>query len=206
MVEKGMFIVLEGLDGSGSSTQVALLKKALSHLGHKVHITKEPTNNIIGGLIRGQLTKDWKTGPECLQLLFAADRAHHIEREIMPAMDKGNIVISDRYFFSTMAFGGIDIDIDWLKKINERFIVPDLTFFIKVPASECIRRISASRFEVELFEEEKKLVRVWENYEKLADEFENVHVIDGTKGVDDVHEEIMGIVLCVLKNKCVVES
>lgn len=195
-----MFVVLEGLDGSGSSTQVALLKKALDNSGHKVHITKEPTNNIIGGLIRGQLTKDWKTGPECLQLLFAADRAHHIEREIMPAMNDGNIVVSDRYFFSTMAFGGIDTDMDWLKKINERFVVPDLTFFIKVPASECVRRISSSRFELELFEEEKKLVRVWANYEKLADEFENVHVIDGTQSVDDVHKEIIQIVLDNLKN------
>ncbi|MCK5594050.1 MAG: dTMP kinase, partial [Candidatus Aenigmarchaeota archaeon] len=193
--EKGMFVVLEGLDGSGSSTQVALLKKALGCLGHKVHITKEPTNNIIGGLIRGQLTKDWKTGPECLQLLFAADRAHHLEREIMPAMNDGNIVVSDRYFFSTMAFGGIDTDIGWLKKINERFIVPDLTFFIKVPAKECVRRISASRFELELFEEEKKLFRVWENYEKLSQEFENVHVIDGMQSVDEVHKEIIGIVL-----------
>ena len=195
MAEKGMFVVLEGLDGSGSSTQVALLKKALGSSGHKVHITKEPTNNIIGGLIRGQLTKDWKTGPECLQLLFAADRAHHLEREIMPAMNDGNIVVSDRYFFSTMAFGGIDIDIGWLKKINERFVVPDLTFFIKVPAKECVRRISASRFELELFEEEKKLFRVWENYEKLSQEFDNVHVIDGMQSVDEVHKEIIGIVL-----------
>ena len=113
----------------------------------------------------------------------------------MPAMNDGNIVVSDRYFFSTMAFGGIDTDIGWLKKINERFIVPDLTFFIKVPAKECVRRISASRFELELFEEEKKLFRVWENYEKLSQEFENVHVIDGMQSVDEVHKEIIGIVL-----------
>ncbi|MBW6462196.1 MAG: dTMP kinase [DPANN group archaeon] len=199
MVENGMFVVFEGLDGSGSSTQVALLKKALGDLGHKVHITKEPTNNIIGGLIRGQLTKDWKTGPECLQLLFAADRAHHLEREIMPAINQGNIVVSDRYFFSTMAFGGIDIDIDWLKKINERFLVPDLTFFIKVPASECVRRISASRFELELFEEEKKLEQVWVNYETLAGEFDNVYVVDGTQSVEGVHEDIMAIVISNLK-------
>ena len=196
---KGMFIVFEGLDGSGSSTQVSLLQKALRKAGYTAHVTKEPTNNLIGGLIRGQLTKDWKTGPECLQLLFAADRAHHLEREILPGIEKGCVVISDRYFFSTMAFGGIDIDMDWLKRLNERFKVPDLSFFIKVPAQECVRRISDSRFEFELFEEEKKLERVWKNYEILAKEFDNVHVIDGTKSVEEVHEEVLAITLDKLR-------
>ncbi|MCK4807998.1 MAG: dTMP kinase [Candidatus Aenigmarchaeota archaeon] len=198
---KGMFIVFEGLDGSGSSTQVSLLQKALRKAGYTAHITKEPTNNLIGGLIRGQLTKDWKTGPECLQLLFAADRAHHLEREILPGVEKGCVVISDRYYFSTMAFGGIDIDMDWLKKLNEKFKVPDLSFFIKVPARECVKRISDSRFEFELFEEEKKLERVWKNYDILAKDFDNVHVIDGTQSVEEVHEEILAITLDKLRVK-----
>ncbi len=200
-MSKGFFIVFEGLDGSGSSTQVGLLQKALKDKGYRAHVTKEPTNNIVGGLIRGQLTKDWKTGPECLQLLFAADRAHHLEREILPGVSQGCIVISDRYFFSTIAFGGIDLDMEWLKGLNDKFKVPDLSFFIKVPASECVRRIADSRFEFELFEEEKKLEKVWKNYEVLAKEYKNVHVIDGMKSVSEVHEEILEIVCDYLKNQ-----
>jgi len=111
----GKFIVFEGLDGSGSSTQASKLRDWLNRaqkeliLGKpRAQLTKEPTNNIIGGLIRGQLTGDWKTRPECLQLLFAADRSHHLEREIIPLLKDGVTVISDRYFFSTIAFGAAE--------------------------------------------------------------------------------------------------
>src|SRR3989338_8048368 len=93
----GKFLVIEGPDGSGSSTQVALIKKYLEQKGEKVLDTKEPTNNLIGGLIRGVLTGEWKLGSYGLQLLFCADRAHHLEREIMPALEKGWNFITDRY-------------------------------------------------------------------------------------------------------------
>ena len=129
----GKFIVFEGLDGSGQSTQAQLLKDFLMKRGHKVHLTKEPTSNLIGGLIRGQLTNEWKTSPECLQLLFAADRAHHLEKEIIPLLKKEVIVISDRYFFSTVAFGATEIkDKDWLLKINQKFLLPDIIFFFQL--------------------------------------------------------------------------
>jgi len=85
---KGKFIVIEGLDGSGSSTQVVRVANFLKERNKKIHITKEPTNNLIGGLIRGQLTGDWKSSSECLQLLFAADRAHHLEKELIPLLKK----------------------------------------------------------------------------------------------------------------------
>src|SRR3989338_8854070 len=105
----GKFIVLEGLDGSGQSTQAANLVDFLNAAAEKLrpgcagaHLTKEPTNNLIGGLIRAQLTSEWKTKAECLQLLFAADRAHHLEKTVAPLLEKGIWVVSDRYFFSTI--------------------------------------------------------------------------------------------------------
>jgi len=172
----GKFIVFEGLDGSGSTTQAGKLldwlnkspKKLL--LGHpQAHVTKEPTNNIIGGLIRGQLTGDWKTRPECLQLLFSADRSQHLEKEIIPLLKSGVTVISDRYFLSTVAFGATEIeDKEWLININKPFILPDLTFLIKVSPKVCLERIRGDRFSVELFEKEEALTRVWRNYEELA--------------------------------------
>ena len=95
----GKLIVFEGLDGSGKSTQAELLFSFLKSKGKKVHLTSEPTRYLIGGLIKSWVTHDWQSTPECLQLLFAADRAHHLDKEIIPLLKKGITVISDRYFF-----------------------------------------------------------------------------------------------------------
>lgn len=190
----GKFIVIEGLDGSGSSTQIFRVTDFLKENGKKIHITKEPTNNLIGGLIRGQLSGDWKSSPECLQLLFAADRAHHLEKEIIPLLKKGITVISDRYFFSTVAFGSAEIkDRKWLININDRFIFPDLTVLIKVSPEVCIKRMRESRFKVELFEERKKLEKTWKGYEKLAKEFDNIKIIDGEKSIQEISYEILNL-------------
>lgn len=191
---QGKFIVFEGLDGSGSSTQSELLAKWFKERGEKVLLTKEPTNNIIGGLIRGQLTHDWKTGPECLQLLFAADRAHHLEREIIPALDRGYNVISDRYFFSSIAFGSLEIDKEWLLKLNEKFLEPDLTIFLKVSPQECVKRMEKSRFQLELFEEEQRLERVWKTYQWLANRFESAMIVNGEETPEKISQNIIEIV------------
>lgn len=202
----GKLIVFEGLDGSGQSTQAAKLVEYLNRRKRKfelgrpeAHLTKEPTNNLIGGLIRSQLTGDWKTKPECLQLLFAADRAHHLEKEIVPLLEKGVIVVSDRYFFSTIAYGSLEIqDWQWLKDLNKHFILPDLSFFLKVRPTVCIKRIKGNRFEMELFEKEETLAKVWESYERLAREFKNVYVIDGERKIEEIFEEIKKIVYAKL--------
>lgn len=195
---KGKFIVFDSLDGSGNSSQVKLLADYLNKIGEKTHITKEPTSSLIGGLIKSQLTHDWKSSQICLQLLFSADRAYHLEKEIIPLLKRGINVISDRYFFSTMAYGNLEInDLDWLIEINKKFILPNLTFFLKVSPKICIERIKRNRFEITLFEKEKILARVWKNYEILAKKFKNVFVIDGEKKIKKVHEEILKMV----KNK-----
>lgn len=186
----GIFIAFEGLDGSGSSTQADLLVKRLSAGGLYAFATKEPTNNLVGGLIRGALTSDWKASPECLQLLFAADRAHHLHREILPSLAKGNIMVTDRYLFSTIAFGSIDLDKKWLLELNSQFILPDLTFFVRVPPKVCIKRIGKSRNEFELFEEEKKLSRVLKAYDELASEDNGFVVLNGENNIRQIEEEV----------------
>ena len=189
---QGKFIVFEGLDGSGSTTQASKLREWLKP---RAHLTKEPTNNIIGGLIRGQLTGDWKTRPECLQLLFTADRSHHLEREVIPLLKDGVTVITDRYFFSTIAFGATEIaDKDWLLEINKPFLLPDLTFLIKVSPKVCLQRIKGDRFSVEFFEREEALIKVWQNYEELARKFDDVYIIDGEKPIEDIFEELKSLV------------
>ena len=192
---KGKFIVIEGLDGAGSFTQVMRVANFLKERNKKIHITKEPTNSLIGGLIRGQLTGDWKSSPECLQLLFAADRAHHLDKELIPLLKRGINVISDRYFFSTIAFGSTEIkDKEWLININDRFIIPDLTILVKVSPKICIKRIKGSRFQIELFEKEKKLQKTWENYKKLVEEFDNIKIVNGERKVEEISYEIINLI------------
>ncbi len=198
----GKFIVFDGLDGSGQSTQAAKITSYLNEtrqkhkFGHSgAHLTKEPTSNLIGGLIRSQLSHDWKSSQLCLQLLFAADRAYHLEKEIIPLLEKGVIVVCDRYFFSSLAYGSVDNGtMDWLLKINDNFLLPDLTFFIKVSPKICITRIAKERFGSTLFEKEEILTRVWQNYEKLAKNFKNIYIINGERPITKITQEITEII------------
>ena len=189
-----MFIVLEGIDGAGISTQARLLVVYLESKGKNVLLTKEPTNNEIGKLIRSALRKEWNASLEALQLLFVADRAQHLFSEILPALKEGKIVVCDRYFFSTIAYGMLELKKEWLKQLNERFLKPDITFILDVPASVSLERIKRAREQIELFEEEKKLTKVRNHFLELAKEYENCFVIDGTKTIEEVHEEIKKIV------------
>ena len=186
-----MFIVLEGLDGSGITTQASLLK---NYFAGRALLTKEPTDGLIGGLIKSCLRHEWKTSPLALQMLFAADRAHHLDNEIEPALRDGKIVISDRYVLSTYAFGTVDVSLETIKKINSAFRRPDITFFVDTPPEICMERIGKSRQHIELFEELGKLKNIRENYIALLKEFPNSHVINGNKKMDDIHKEIVRLV------------
>lgn len=184
------FIVFEGSDGSGLSTQAFELKEWLEKKKYEVHLTKEPTDGLIGSLIRGVLRKELKVDAETFALLFTADRMLHINNTILPLLNDGVIVISDRYRLSSYAFQSLDIDIDWLKKINEKSITPDLTFIIDTPPLICMRRIQKQRFHVELYEEIDKLEKIREFYHKLAKEEGNTYLIDGNRPVKSISAEI----------------
>lgn len=190
----GMFIAFEGLDGSGAGVQASLLSGVLKKQGYRVSLTKEPTNNLIGGLIKAQLTGEWKTSQECLQLLFAADRAHHLKCCIKPCLDNGKIVITDRYVFSTVAYGSVGVNnVDWLEKINQVFILPDITFLVKVSPKICAMRLRKKRFELGLYSQEEKLKRVWSVYEKLAKKYKNIYMIDGERDEMQIMDEMLAI-------------
>lgn len=189
---KGKFIVFEGLDGSGTSTQANLLFKYLRKQDKKVYLTGEPTSSLIGGLIKSQITGDWKSSPECLQLLFTADRAYHLEREIIPLLKRGINVICARYILSALAYGSLEIqDEKWLMEINKKFILPDIIFLLKVSAETCAQRIKKERFHKELFEKEDKLRKVLKNYLKFAKKFKKVYIINGKKSIKKVFYEII---------------
>jgi len=190
-----MFIAFEGLDGSGSSTQSKLLAERLEKNGKPSLLTKEPTSdNPVGKMIREILQHKWSISPEGLQLLFCADRAEHIKNTIEPALKSGLVVITDRYLYSTLAYGGMSVDMEWLKILNKDFRLPDITFLFKLSPAECIERIAGRGSHFELFERTDKLAKIWGNYEKIAEEFPNIQVVDASKSIEEISEEIWKVV------------
>lgn len=189
----GKFIAIEGLDGSGASTQTAKIADYFKNDKKSFWTTQEPTSSVIGGIIKSSLTGDWKMpSPYSLQLLFAADRANHLDKDIIPRLAKGITVVTDRYFLSSLAYGSLDIeDHGWLYDINSQFILPDLTILLKVSAKTCLNRIKDSRSSLELFENEGKLQKVWRAYELLSKKYPGIKVIDGEKPKEEVFGDIV---------------
>jgi dTMP kinase len=187
----GLFIAFEGLDGSGSQHYASALARLMSEEGYRVTSTGEPTNSVIGGLIRSRQAGEWNIAPETLQLLFTADRAEHLRTKILPGLESGKIVVCDRYILSALAYNVILInDPAWLKALNTRFIQPDLTFLIKVDPKICVRRMKEEQFELNLHNEEQRLRLVWQEYEKLAKEKDSIIVIDGERDDIAIMDEI----------------
>lgn len=192
---QGKFIVFEGIDGSGQTTQAQLMNNYLKENGCNVVLTKEPTlDSDAGRKIREVLDKKEKISPDKLQMLFAQDRKEHLEKLILPALKQGYIVISDRYFFSTFAFGALDLDLEWLIKINKNFIFPDVVFILDVSSEVAMNRIRTRGEGFKFFEKKEKLSRVRQNYLALSKRFENVYLIDGNLAIEKVFEEIKDIV------------
>jgi len=188
----GKFIVLEGLDGSGQSTESVFLRDFLIEKNHKVLITKEPTIiSEAGQKIKQVLEGKEKISPLELQKLFVKDRKLHLDNIIIPNLKDGKIVISDRYFFSTFAYGVSDgLDLNLLIEMNNDFLIPDLTFFLDVNQDVCIKRVEKRGAKKTLFEKREKLKKVYENYKKIMKNFENVYFINGGPTPDKVFEEI----------------
>ncbi len=196
-----MFIAFEGLDGSGSSTQSRLLVEKLEASGRIAMLTKEPTNNTpIGKSIREVLQHKWDCSAKGLQLLFCADRAEHLKNTIEPALHNGQIVVTDRYLFSTIAYGALAVDdIGWLTDLNKKFRIPDVTFLFKLDPAICIERIKGRGSDFELFEKHEKLAIIWQNYEQIAKKYDNIHIIDAEKSIEEISEEIWSFVKKLIK-------
>jgi dTMP kinase len=190
----GKLLAVEGLDGSGLSTQAVMLKNYLVAKGNNVLLTKEPTDGLIGGLIKAALRREWKTSNLEIQLLYAADRAHHLANEIEPAIKKGKIIITDRYILSALAYGLLDVNANYLKQLNSMFRRPDITFIVDTQPKICQQRIKKSRFSVEMFEDEQRLQLVRNNYLSLKNYYTGTFVVDGNKTPEEVFNEIKKII------------
>ncbi|RLF55064.1 MAG: dTMP kinase [Thermoplasmata archaeon] len=148
------FIVIEGIDGSGKGTQARLLKERLEDLGRNVVLTSEPTKGPIGKMIREHLSNPF-LDDESLSLLFAADRIEHLEKEIRPIMSPDTFIISDRYVYSSIAYQGQKVDMEWVGEINKYADRPDLAILLDIDPKLGERRMRDRGDELEYFEEDR---------------------------------------------------
>lgn len=196
-------IVLEGLDGAGTTTQARRLVDHLVARGGKAHLTREPSDGPIGVLIRQMLTGGHAIEGQAIAqstfgLLFAADRLDHLQREVEPQLAAGATVVSDRYYHSSLAYQGTGADRDWITLLNARARKPDLTLFLQVrPEVAAARRVAAGRVQ-ELFEDLRMQEEVAAGYKatlsELAAQGERIETIDGEATPDEVFARIVALV------------
>lgn len=188
--------MLEGIDGSGTTTQLARLTAHLGGLGRRVHPTREPSDGPVGRLLREILLGGHRSadGTEvdgrAMALLFAADRRDHLRREIEPALAAGSDVISDRYLLSSLAYQAEEAERDWVAGLARAVRTPDLTLLLDVPVSVAAARRRAAGRSTERYDEDGFQARVAANYRRLARAEPGVVVLDGSGSVDAVADAI----------------
>lgn len=200
MDRKKLFIVFEGIDGSGKSTQMDLLSKRILEDGNEVITTCEPTILPSGKFIRDILSANVVLNQATLAALFLADRIEHILHPndgILDQLKSGNHVISDRYYFSSLAFQSEYVPMQWIanaNKICKDLLIADFTFYIQVDPHICFERIKEGRKHLEIFEHPEKLQLTHEKYLEAFNQYgdgENIITVDGNRSKEDIHLEIL---------------
>lgn len=179
-----MYICLEGIDGSGKSTQINLLEKWLKDIGQEVFMVREPTESDVGVLLRRMLESSKATEENfqrTLALLFAADRTILME-DIQEAESAGKVVISDRCYYSSMVYQN---DSEWISQINKHVKKPDITILIDLEIETAMERCEGK----DHFENRNFLKKIRKKYLELA-EMEEFYVINGNNGLNKIHEDI----------------
>jgi dTMP kinase len=191
-VQSGRFIVLEGIDASGTTTQCKALAEALRERGHQVIETFEPSRGQIGKQIREWLSVSADApGARALALLFAADRIDHLNREVLPALEAGKTVICDRYLWSSFAYQGLDCDLSWVRQINSQARIPDLALWLEIPVdvalARCQARLAEGEAVAERFDGEALQRRLHDAYARFAQNPDDeLCAIDANAEVDTV--------------------
>ena len=209
---RGQLIVLEGVDGSGTSTQASRLFEALRARDYPVHLTREPSDGPVGVLIRQILTRrvvvPGRTGPrpprmETMALLFAADRIDHLESEMLPNLGDGINIICDRYVHSSIAYQSLTAGVqdeeayDWVTTVNSRARPPELVIVLDVPPEAAAERRKHRGGAEEMYEDELLQRRLCEFYAQLPERFPelSIELVDGALPVDQVHQRCLDLTL-----------
>ncbi len=199
---KGRFIVVEGLDGAGTTTQCAALAEALLAHGRDVHVTSEPSTGPIGTLIRqalgGRLGLPHQQGPltpQTMALLFAADRLDHLAADVAPALARGAVVLSDRYLLSSLAYQGAQVGMRWVSELNRAARAPDLTLFLEIDVATAAARRRRRGGRRELYERDDVQRRTARQYRQAIAlrrrAGERIVVVDGAQPPQAVTAECL---------------
>ncbi len=197
--KRGRFIVVEGIDGSGKSTQISLLAKKLGEAGRKVYTTAEPTVSLTGGMLRDALRGVTQHTTCEIAAMFLLDRISHnvnpvngIEKFLAAGVD----VICDRYYYSSLAYQGSETDFDWVLDMNincPEIRKPDLCIFLDLEPEKCLDRISKNRLVTEIYEEAERLTRYRKRYFEIFEMLkftDNIAIISTNRDVESVAAEI----------------
>lgn len=200
--KSGKFIVIEGIDGAGTTTQAHLLADWLQDHGKPAAYTGEPSVGPIGALLRqvlaGRLVSKRIDGTQAalnndtIALLFAADRMDHLDNEVLPLLGRGVSVVCDRYYHSSITYQSLEGEIDWIRALNSHARSPDVTYLIDIPAAEAARRRS-KRARQELYETSEIQGLLEPAYRQLPQLLpkENIVIIDGRPEKELVHRTIV---------------
>ena len=198
-MERGCFIVFEGIDGAGKSTQAKILAEKLTSLGKRVYMTAEPTDMPSGRALREVLGGKIKKSESEIALMFTLDRvAHNIDKDngIEKMLGEGAFIICDRYYYSSLAYQGSTIDYSWVRALNVECPAirhPDLCIFLDLTPKQSMQRISKGRETTEIYESEEILTRVRNSFMRVIDDMsaiDTINVVDASGSVEEIADNI----------------
>ena len=198
-MERGRFIVFEGIDGAGKTTQIELLTNYLRGQGRTVYRTAEPTESVSGGLLRDALSGVSKRTPCELAAMFVLDRIFHNVNPvngIQKMLADGVDVICDRYYYSSLAYQGSQTDAEWVRRMNldcPEIGRPDICIFLDLTPQQSMERISKGRVTTEIYETEEQLTRVRDQFLSAIDslsERDVIRTVNAARSIEEIHRDI----------------
>ena len=195
----GAFIVFEGIDGCGKSTQAQILAERLRQMGKDCLLTREPSDGEVGKLLRRALSGEIKFCEQTMAALFAADRLDHLTNEedgVLKALNAGKIVICDRYYLSTYAYQSVEVDLAWAMALNSQAVKiarPMVNIYLDISVDKALERIKDNRSQIDIYESKERLIHTKKSYEsiiaRLKDE-ENIIIINAEQSIEEIAQNI----------------
>ena len=202
-MKRGKFIVFEGIDGAGKTTQINLLANYLREQGRSVYCTAEPTETVSGGLLRDALSGVTRRTVCEMAAMFVFDRINHNVNPvngIQKMLNDGFDVICDRYYYSSLAYQGSGTDPVWVSNMNlncPEIMRPDICIFLDLTPEQSMARINRNRATQEIYENEEKLTLVRNQFYRVFEELkdrDNIQIVDAYRSVEEIHQSIVKLV------------
>lgn len=203
MKERGKFIVFEGIDGAGKTTQINLLANYLREKGRAVYCTAEPTETVSGGLLRDALSGVTRRTICEMAAMFVFDRINHNVNPvngIQKMLADGFDVICDRYYYSSLAYQGSGTDPEWVGNMNlncPEIMRPDVCIFLDLTPEQSMARINRGRATQEIYENEEKLTQVRNQFYRVFEDLkerDNIQIVDAYRTVEEIHQDIVKVI------------